>query len=247
MAQDIHDAWPAGPLQPALAPGEVHVWRSPLQPDPHRRRRLSPLLADVEKDRADRFRFDRDAHRYAIARALLRELLGRYCDTPPGRIALGETEHGRPFLTAGTAPEGFDFNLSHSGDLVLYAFGSTRLGVDVERITPLRDMADLVSINFSPRERETWFALPLEDRERGFFECWTRKEAFVKAIGEGLSHPLEAFDVTLAPGDEPRIQRMAGGNPDAWSLCALEPGSGYAAALAVEAPELTVRCWSLED
>lgn len=225
-------------------------------PDPDRHLRLAPLLSASETARAARFRFAADAHRYGIARGVLRQLLAGYRGIPAENIALSESDHGRPLLADAGAHrglegpdfEGFDFNLSHARDRVVYAFcASARVGIDVEGIAPLDEMDDLVALNFSSREQATWKALPAEQRERGFYDCWTRKEAFVKAIGEGLSHPLDSFDVRFAPGDAPTIERLEGGDPSRWSLHALAPEAGYAAALAVEARAVTIRCWSFPD
>lgn len=221
----------------------MDVWLSPLLPDPARRDRLARHLSPAERERESRFRFDADRARYAIARGLLRELLARYLREAPGAIELDETEHGRPVRIGGGLPD-LDFNLSHSKDLVVYAFARrVRVGIDVEWMRPLDDMEDLVSINFSALECETWSALPPRLRERGFFDCWTRKEAFVKAIGEGLSHPLQAFDVSLHPDEPPALLRLAHAPDDLprWSLYALDPGSGYASSLAVEAPSARLR------
>ena len=137
-----------------------------------------------------------------------------------------------------------DFNLSHSKDLVVYAFArSVRIGIDVEWIHPLDDMKDLVAINFSAQEREAWATLDPAQRERAFFECWTRKEAFVKAIGEGLSHPLDAFDVSLRPDEPPALLRLEQAPEDLprWSLYALDPAVGYASSLAIESPSANLR------
>ena len=238
-------AWPDGPNDPRLEAGTVDVWLSPLLPDPARREALARHLSAAEREREARFHFEADAHRYAIARGLLRELLARYVGEAPGRIELEETDHGRPYRLGGNHPD-LDFNLSHSKDLVVYAFArSVRVGIDVEWIHPLDDMDDLVAINFSARERETWSALPPSLRERGFFECWTRKEAFVKAIGEGLSHPLDAFDVSLHPDEPPALLRLEHAPKELcrWSLYALDPAVGYASSLAVEAASATLRCF----
>ena len=231
--------WPEGPSAPKLRPGDVHVWLSPLAPDPRRSDTLAKHLSDAERERASRFRFEEDAHRYRIARGTLRTLLGRYLDVSPGDVAFGETEHGRPYRLDTHALPDLDFNLSHSGDLALFAFClGSRVGIDVEWVQPLSDMDALVDMNFSPNERSIYHALDTEARQPAFFRCWTRKEAFVKAIGEGLSHPLDAFDVTLGADEPPRLLRLASapGDLGRWSLYALEPSEGYAAALAVETP-----------
>lgn len=237
-------SWPRGPESPVLSGGAIHVWRSVLRPDPARRASFESLLSPAERARADRFRFDRDADRYVIARGVLRTLLARYRQRPPEEIVLEETDHGRPFDPAETG--GLDFNVSHSEDRLLIAFSCAgRIGVDIEWICPLPDMAELVEINFSPAEQDTWRSLPADQRERAFFDCWTRKEAFVKAIGQGLSHPLQSFDVTLAPGHDARVERLEGGDPGDWTLRPLDAAPGYAAAIAVEAPAVTVSRWSL--
>ena len=239
-------SWPRGPEAPALEGSVVDVWRSALEPDPARRARLEGLLSPGELERASRFRFDRDAHRYVIARGVLRTLLGRYQGRPPDSIGLEESEHGRPFDPSEVGAGRLDFNVSHSQDRLLVAFTRAgRVGVDIEWMSPLPDMAELVELNFSPAEQATWRSLADDQRERGFFACWTRKEAFVKAVGQGLSHPLQSFDVSLAPGDEARLERIENGRPDAWTLRALDADPGYAAALAVEAPSAALRLWSL--
>ena len=240
--------WPEGPERPTLAPGEIHVWQAPLSGGRDQRDRLAVHLSAAEVERESRFRFERDATRYAIARGFLRVLLGRYCDAQPAELRILESDRGRPSLEPGIAAPDFDFNLSHSRNLVVFAFApNARVGIDVEWMMPLDDMENLVALNFSSRERETWRCLAADSRERAFFDCWTRKEAFVKAIGEGLSHPLDSFDVTLAPDDEPALQRLAvaPNEHDRWSLYALDPAPGYASALAVEATAVNLRCFSI--
>lgn len=242
------EPWPAGPEAPELPADEVHVWRAELRPDAARSRALERLLATDERARAARFRFEPDARRYTIARGGLRRLLARYLDAAPDAIRLAESEHGRPYVSSPSPPPDFDFNLSHAGDRVVYAFSAAaRVGVDVEWMQALPEMEELVALNFSPREQRSWSALPEAARERGFFDCWTRKEAFVKAVGEGLSHPLHAFDVSLDPGRPPELQRLEAGDPTHWSLHDLDLGPGYAAALAVESPGVCLRRFSLPD
>lgn len=240
------ERWETGPETPDLPSSEVHVWRGALDPDAERARSLAPLLSRDERERAARFRFEADARRYTIARGGLRRLLARYLHASPEAIALSESAHGRPFVSAPSPPPGFDFNLSHARDLVIYAVTrSARVGVDVEWRTALPDMAELVALHFSAREQATWRSLPEASREGAFFDCWTRKEAFVKAIGEGLSHPLDAFDVSLAPDAPAELQRVEGADPARWSLHDLRPGPGYAAALAVESPVVRLRRFAL--
>jgi 4'-phosphopantetheinyl transferase len=189
---------------------------------------LRETLTDDERERADRFVFARDRERYTVARAELRRLLANHLGAPP-RICYGA--HGKPALVGG----GLAFNVSHAHDLGVIAVACDReIGVDVEREREV-DIAGLATRYFSPREREELLALPDAERLAAFFRCWTRKEAYVKARGEGLAIPLDAFtvsigrqtDVTLAADDAAR-----------WSLRALDVDPGYAAAIAVSTGSL---------
>lgn len=216
-----------------LPAGEVHVWRASLQRPMQTVERMRLLLARDERDRADRFRFERDRSRYIVGRALLRGLLGRYLDTAPEALEFQYGEFQKPALRSGPW-----FNLSHSGPIALYAFsGAGELGIDVE----IED-ADFASERiaerfFSPAEVSVLRSLPAEAQPRAFLRCWTRKEAFIKARGDGLlSLALDSFDVTLAPGAPAALLRTA------W--CSEEPGqwrledvsdrkAGYIAAVAI--------------
>ena len=150
------------------------------------------------------------------------------------RFAYGP--HGKPELAAPFDRAGLTFNLAHSSDLALVAvtLGAT-IGADIERLRPVHDLDGVAEQTFSDRERRTLLALPACDRARAFFRCWTRKEAFVKALGDGLSYPLDSFSVSLRDGDPPRLENIDG-DADialAWTILDLEPASGYAAAVAV--------------
>ncbi len=212
-----------------LAPGEVRVWTVPLEGDakPHRE-----VLDAEERARADRFHFDVHRERYTIAHAALRNILGRLVAEDPAGIRFRMSEYGKPFL-----PEHAElhFNLSHSADLALVA--ATRVGpvgVDVEEIRALDDLMGLARRNFSPAELDALVALPAAERQAAFFSCWTRKEAFVKALGEGLSHPLDAFDVSLRPGEPARVLAVRGEDAaEDWWLHDLRTRDGFAAAVAV--------------
>ena len=231
--------WASAPGYARLAAGEVHVWSAFLDELPPAR--LAWLSAD-EKDRAARFYFEPDRNRFVAARALLRDLLGRYLGLDPAALVFGYGPRGKPSLAGGLR-----FNVSHSGGLALLAFSEDReLGVDVEQERPVPEAESIAERYFSPGEGRELGRQPAAERPQAFFRCWTRKEAFIKATGDGLSRPLGDFEVTLAPGEPARLLRVEGDPEEAgrWWLEGLEPAAGFAAALAVRGRPTRVACWS---
>ena len=229
-----------------LAPGQLHLWRVPLDPPPAVVDREARLLAPDEAERAARFRFDRHRRRYIVGRAFLRRVLGAYVGREPERIEFTYGDKGKPGLAEPPA-EPLHFNLSNSSELALV--GLTRvapLGVDLERTRDLSDLEAIAERFFSKSESEVLLALPREQQGEGFFNCWTRKEAYLKAIGDGLTAPLDAFDVTLRPGEEARMTALEGSRDRArrWRLLHLDPGTGYTGAVAIEADVDGVEAWS---
>ena len=214
---------------------ELHVWRASLVRPDHVIDRMRGLLSEDERERADRFRFERDRSRYIVGRGLLRELLARYLQRPPADLTFEYGEFGKP-----TLPSGPWFNLSHSGPLALYAFSSLgEVGVDIELDEGERAHERSIAIAerfFSASEVKALRSLPPEARPRAFLSCWTRKEAFIKARGDGLSLSLDSFDVTLAPNSPPALLRTAwcSEEPARWGLADLSDSeSGYIAAVAL--------------
>jgi 4'-phosphopantetheinyl transferase len=215
------------------------VWATALERPPGALERLGRLLIDDETARAERFVFARDRRRFVVARGVLRELLGAYLGCPPGEVRFVYGPAGKPALAPPLAAAGLEFNVSHSGELALYAVGLHRpLGVDVEQVRELDELEALAERNFSSAERRALLALPPAERPAGFFACWTRKEAFIKALGEGLSHPLSAFTVSLVPGEPARFVEIGGeaGAAERWTLTTIDVGAGYHAAVAAEGP-----------
>jgi 4'-phosphopantetheinyl transferase len=195
------------------------------------------LLSDAERRRADRFVFDRDRRRFILARAELRRLLGARLGARPESIDLVYGPHGKPALGPRLAASGLRFNVSHRDDMAVYAFASGgEVGVDVEAVRVIDDADGIAACVFSRRENEAYQALDRPDRPAGFFNCWTRKEAFVKATGDGLSHPLAGFDVSLAPGDPARILRVdeTPGDECGWRMESFSPAPGFVAAVVTE-------------
>jgi 4'-phosphopantetheinyl transferase len=222
----------------ALPAGEVHIWTASLERPEQAVKRMRHLLAADERDRADRFRFERDRSRYTVGRALLRRLLARYLDTEPRELAFSYGQFDKPALVSGPW-----FNVSHSGPVVLYAFSSAaEVGVDVELD---RDFARerIAERFFSPAEVRALRSLPVEDQPRAFLTCWTRKEAFIKARGDGLNLALDSFDVTLAPHVPAAVLRTAwcGEEHKRWQIEDLsDRKAGYVAAVALQGDGLRV-------
>ena len=217
----------------AIGEGEVHVWRIDL--DQAGEHGLRTVLAPDELARAARFHFEHDRTRFVVARAALRHILADYVGMLPSDIAFVYGEHGKPALSPPRAD--IRFNLSHSHGIGLCAVTrGCEVGVDVERVRPLDDLENLAERLFSQREREALQRLAGPQKLNGFFNAWTRKEAFIKALGKGFSHPLDRFDVSLAPTARPRLERIDGDRARAarWSLRAVDIDAEYAAAVVVE-------------
>src|SRR5262245_57154471 len=182
-------------VPPPLRQDEAHVWRTTLENLGSREQRWDHFLSPEEHQRASRFRFPRDRQRFVTGRAWLRMLLGSYLNLAPQSLSFSYTEHGKPSLNGQYAMRNLLFNISHSHQAVL--FGLTighAIGVDVERVRYDFEVASIAKRFFSSVEQKAFFSFPSTQQHRAFFDCWTRKEAYVKAVGEGLSHPLHQFD-----------------------------------------------------
>jgi 4'-phosphopantetheinyl transferase len=225
---DWPPTWQRTDLVDAPRGEQVHVWA--IQPARVKSQydALYALLSIDEQQRAGRFYFEHDRLTYVTARGVLRRLLARYLAVEPTAIQFDYTKFDKPFTIY---PEtSLQFNVSHAGDVVLLAFGCEfPIGVDVELIRPIPDAANIVTRFFSPTEISTWRSLPDEQKTTAFYTCWTRKEAYIKARGEGLSHPLDQFDVTLRP-DEPAAL-WTGESAESWSIAALPMPDSYVAAV----------------
>lgn len=229
-----------------LAADDVHVWSLSLDVPEAELQRLGRVISADEAARAERFVFSPDCRRYLAAHGLLRLVLAGYLGTSPEAVVFSSSSDGKPRLAP---PERLRFNLSHSGLIALVAVSANReVGVDVEEIRDVGDMEDLVKTCFSPVEQAALASLPAAQRRWAFFAGWTRKEAFLKALGEGLSRSLDSFDVSLAPGEPARLIRVEGAPraPETYAVQSLEPAPGYLAALVVESPQVTVH-WRRRD
>jgi 4'-phosphopantetheinyl transferase len=193
------------------------------------------LLSDAERQRATRIRADRDRRRFIVARARLRQLLAAGLGVQPESVEFVYGTHGKPALAPRFADSNLRFNVSHCDDVAVYALSSGReIGVDVEAVCWIPDADDIVARFFSRHETKTFRALDPVDKPLGFFNCWTRKEAFIKALGDGLSYPLDRFDVSLAPGQPAKILRVENrpGDECGWTMDSFSPAPGFVAAVA---------------
>jgi len=244
------DNWTRPPGTLDLQRGQVDIWRvsldastrlsTGLQTDSVKQ--ITSTLSADEIARAARFHFPADRDHFIVAHASLRDILSRYLHCQPGELTFSVNQFGKPRVDNFT----LEFNLSHSNDFALIAVAQQRkVGVDIERIRSDLELENITTRNFSKSEISELMGLSVEQRVTGFFNCWTRKEAYIKAHGLGLSFPLESFDVSLRP-NEPAIIRAT--RPDQqevarWTLFSLHVDSEYASAVAVEDENPQLRLW----
>lgn len=241
-----HSSWQLPPSACILVDHEVHIWRAALNPPAMQVARFQSTLSADEQARANRFHFERDRRRYIVARGVLRTLLGNYLGLAPAAVRFVYNDYGKPALDPALAQNQLYFNVSHAGELALYAFARhAQIGIDLELIRGNIEYEQIAQRFFSPQEQSSLRTLPATEMASGFFRCWTRKEAYIKARGQGLSIPLDQFTVSLGPGEAARLLHDQN-DPQAavhWSLYNLAPGAGYAAALAVEGRHWQLYCW----
>jgi len=236
------DHWIEPAEWPAPREHAVHVWLAHLPSVLPALPRLVPMLSDAEMERAAKFHFEVHRERYQLTRGLLRTLLAHYLESKAREIVFAYGEHGKPTLRE---PVGLCFNASHSGDYAAFAF--TRLGetgVDIERVREDLPRREGIALRFfAPGEQAQLELVPEAARARAFYEIWTRKEAFVKARGDGLFSGLDTFEVSLQP---PRLLSIAGDGKAAaqWSMAAFPPVTGYSGAVVVKAPECSCSFWN---
>ncbi len=223
---------------------EIHVWHAALDRAENNLSHLESTLSPEEKARADRFHFANDRNRFVAARGLLRELLGRYIHQSPADLEFSYAKYGKPSLAGENASSGLCFNVSHSAGMVVYAFAKARnLGIDVERVRPEFGGEDIAKRYFSSHEMTNLRTLPPEARAEGFFHCWTRKEAYLKATGMGLQIPLDSFAVSVLPGEP--AQFLSGVEPR-WHLNSFHPADGYVAAVVYDGAPSSLKYLSVD-
>jgi len=238
-----------------LPPNEVQLWRAEIDHLCAEEARWQKVLSAEEKNRASRFHFPADRQRFAASRALLRIILSGYLNLDPSTIAFAYSSKEKPSLAEPQMASGLTFNVSHSAGVALFAFAREReIGVDIEQVRSTSDLDGIARRFFSAAEQRQFFAFPPDEKIRAFYRCWTRKEAYIKATGDGLSLPLSQFDVSLESGSKLGSSKHGSKNallatrPDPsaarqWHLREVPAGPGFMAALCVRGVECAVRGW----
>ncbi|MGD9549068.1 MAG: 4'-phosphopantetheinyl transferase superfamily protein [Candidatus Krumholzibacteriia bacterium] len=242
------DSWLPLLPGPGPAPGEIRLWLCPVGKIDPADDRLVGVLTPAEREAASRFVFPEDARRFTAGRACLRLALGNGLGVAPGSLAFVQGPHGKPGLEPGSAPRLLHFNVSHAGSLAVIAVAADRpVGIDVEWTGREGRTGEIARRMFAPAETAAMDRLKGPAAREAFFRIWTRKEAVVKALGAGLTHPLDGFTVPLDPGGadgEPFLIRL----PDGSRLLVwdLDLGPGHAGALAAPGPLPTLRRFAAE-
>jgi len=222
-----------------LSDDSISIWSVGLEWPESDVNAAAEILSSDEQERAKRFHRVSDRKHFIVARAALRLVLTRYLNVDPRQISFDQNAFGKPRLTGTYYPD-LRFNLAHSSGLALYVIANGReVGVDLERIEPRFATMDLARSLFALEEVAAMSTLSNEDFVAGFYRCWTRKEAYVKAKGLGLSLPLKSFVVSVAPPNETPLlvaDRNETGEQTRWVLVDVIVGAGFAASLAIESP-----------
>jgi 4'-phosphopantetheinyl transferase len=253
LEYDVLIRWPLPPThwaeqleaKPGL-PGLVHVWAASLDSRPEVLTAFEASLAPEEQQRAARFHFPTHRNRFIAGRGLLRRLLATYLGMKPHALEFAFAPNGKPTLTGLTVHQALHFNLAHSEDLLLIAVTrSGSVGVDVERVRMLPDFEELVASFFSPNESAKFRNLTAEQKPTAFFDLWTRKEAWLKASGDGITHLLNQVEVSFLQTEPARLVRLPAqyARGSSWSLHELAPSPGFAAALAIATDAPALHCW----
>jgi 4'-phosphopantetheinyl transferase len=256
--------WPMPSENPQLAGNEIHVWTTTLNPPANVLVNFAATLSADETERAQRFKFEKHRNRYIAGRGALRAILAQYFNVDAATLRFDYLENGKPTLTGDFASAGIHFNLAHTEDLALV--GVTRVGlvgVDVECVRPIKNVDELVARFFSARESESFQKVSADQKPIAFFNLWTRKEAMLKATGEGITRSLSLVEVSFLPGEPARVVAISGDAEAGkrWRLREMTPAKGFTAAVAVggetsniqhptsniqvaeSAREIAVKCW----
>jgi 4'-phosphopantetheinyl transferase len=242
-------SWLAPPELILLKNNEVHVWRASLEMTPYQVKTLEQLLSADEMDKAERFHFQKDRDHFIAARGILRSILGRYLKMNPDKLKIYYGPYGKPALDEKTHGKSLRFNASHSHGLALFSFALDReIGVDLEYIRSDLSDGNIAAQFFSQREAVALNALPENVRQKAFFTLWTRKEAYLKAQGRGLSGDLKQLEVFPSLGYPSEFPEINGSSQEEspWLLMDLAVLPEYAAALAVEGHDLQFKFWQWE-
>jgi 4'-phosphopantetheinyl transferase len=228
--------WKSPPAGYRIDSNAVHVWRAYFQPTLVSINKFEGSLSKEEIERAQRFIRQSDRERYIFAHGLLRSILAAYVGCAPNQLVFDAKPYHKPFLVSPGGSKDIEFNLSHSEDMTLIAVArGTAVGIDVEYMRRIPDAHEIVNRVFSVDERDFLNSLPPAEFNRGFFACWTSKEAFLKGLGKGLSYPLDKFSVIFSNIESDGVIYVHDDRIKAkgWNIISLSPGPDYSGALAI--------------
>jgi len=238
--------WNNAPSSIELGADEAHVWRASLDQDAKVIANLAALLSQDEYQRAARYHLPIHRDRFIAGRGILRKIISAYLSIPPAELQFTYNEYGKPAVSDDQNDRALNFNLSHSAELALYAVTRGRaVGIDIEYIREDFATLEIAEHFFSKDEVQSLKAAPTSQRAEAFFNCWSRKESYIKAIGMGVSFPLDGFTVSLAPNDPPALLKVVGDDsePGRWQMYDLKAREGYAASVIVENHPIILKQW----
>jgi 4'-phosphopantetheinyl transferase len=244
--QAVADDWKHAPGGADLDADEAHVWRASLDQHAKVITNLAALLSQDERQRAVRYQRSVDRDRFIAGRGILRKIISTYLALAPCELRFTYNEYGKPAVSDDQNDCALSFNLSHSAELALYAVTMGRdVGIDIEHIREDFATIEIAEQFFSKDEVAEIKSLPMDQRTLGFFNCWSRKESFIKAKGMGVSYILDRFTVSLTPGAPPALLKVDDDEREAsqWKVYELSPGAGYVAALVIAQPPVTLKRW----
>lgn len=242
----FEQVWRLPPPDLALPANDIHIWRVELEQTPASIHQLFQVLSQDERERARHFHFERDRRRFIASHGVLRAILGRYLGIEPDQLLFDYAPRGKPYLAQALSHCEVQFNLAHSNELAVYIFARGReVGIDVEYVHPILELDQIAARFFSASESSVLRTIPASQRLEAFFNCWTRKEAYVKAIGDGLAQPLDQFQVSLIPGEPAQLLKVEGSPEQAarYAMTAFVPAPGYIAALVVKGSDCHPAYW----
>ena len=227
--------WQTPPPKLTLTTNQVHLWYADLSLPIEEVEKLTSILSEEEKLRASRFRFVKHKRRFIVARSVLRVILGNYLQIPPQQLTFDYNSRGKPSIPLKYNDYQLEFNISHSEELALYGFTlQNQIGVDLEYLRPFPDAENIAQRFFSPQEYQLLTSLSNEEKPQKFFQIWTAKEAYLKAIGVGLAGSLKEIQVLFNSDNSVNLYQETSGNMQDWFLLHFQPALDYVATLAVE-------------
>jgi len=238
-----HIIWKQPTQNLSLAPNQIHIWRMFLNQPTEKTQQLSQILSPEENNKANRFYFEKDRHKFILSRGTLRTILSQYLNFPPQNLKFTYSKQGKPTLLTETP---IYFNLSHSHEITLYAITLNReIGIDLEFLRPITEAENIVKNYFSNKESALFNTISSDQKPEAFFNAWTRKEAYLKATGQGLSQPLKEVEVNFTPGEPAKLLSIKGDTQKAseWTLKHLIPHPNYIACVAISAQNLEYSYW----